>query len=559
MPTKPLYRRTNSQTADGSDPSRALPRHGIGSDNSVGVHNLDIVATQIVQAASGLQKDLQQNVALAKLKQYLDTLHSEAVSVINQHHAPQLLGRRRDACLSVGETHDSAIDMSYDEASFRPGKQTARRSPQDVQPSSWEKALDEFDGELNEMPTEEPAFSPKSAARLGSSRATSVSAPSPRPSTAGSASYGTGIAARMTDSPGQSYSSVPPARPAHQRHLGGGFYRTPVTELSHQARDNLSPCETRSNSRRDSIFGQLSHPIWENPRTEVPAPARPIMSSSITHWQQQQRHSDHHGHAGAPRRSSSKLSKTLRSLTFRRSSAETVDDKLGSGSAAVFGVPLAQSIKVAKGIASTRHASGGGSAHTTRDYPLCVLRCVYYIRDRGLEAPDIFGLDGDRLRVAQLRETFNSPETSYGKELDWSHFSVYDAADLILLFLSELPSPLISESVGKRWVSLSRQATVRGSLAVRLDQGIDFWEEALLGVHGPARTLFKLLLSLWGDIADAAEVNDMTAERLAGRVVLPLMHVTAHRHQTDFTLGLAFMIRKRSEYNLAAKAVGQKS
>lgn len=198
---------------------------------------------------------------------------------------------------------------------------------------------------------------------------------------------------------------------------------------------------------------------------------------------------------------------------------------------------------------------------TTREYPLCVLRCAYHIRDRGgLDSPHIFGLDGDLPRLARLREVFSSAATSYGKELDWSRFSVYDAANLILLFLSELPQPLIPESVGKRWVSLSRQATVCHGARLGLDQGLDFWEEALVGIHGPARVLFKLLLDLWGDVADAAEVNAMTAERLAGRVISPLMHApAAARRHTDFVLGLAFVIRRRSEHNLAWRGVARKS
>ncbi|KAK3335100.1 Rho GTPase activation protein, partial [Cercophora scortea] len=224
--------------------------------------------------------------------------------------------------------------------------------------------------------------------------------------------------------------------------------------------------------------------------------------------------------------------------------------------ATIFGSPLAKSMQLAKGIAGARHDGGGSS---TRDYPLSVLRCVYFIRDHGLTEPDVFGQDGDKPRLAHLKEIFSSPVTSYGKILDWSQFTVHEAADLVLLFLSELPQPLVAEPVAKRWVTLSRQATVSGSMAMRLDQGMDFWEEALSGVRGAARDLFKLLLNLWGEIADAAEENDMTAERLAGRVMRPLLHLSAARYDTDLMLGLAFLIRKRSEYNVKMGGGGRRS
>jgi hypothetical protein len=233
-----------------------------------------------------------------------------------------------------------------------------------------------------------------------------------------------------------------------------------------------------------------------------------------------------------------------------------VDDEPEPPVDAVFGVPLAKSIQIAKGVASTRHGTSGSSARATREYPLNVLRCVYHIRDCGLEVPHIFGLSGDQVRLAQLKDLFNSVTTNYGKDLDWSRFTVHEAADLILVFLSELPKPVIPESVGKRWISLSRQATIGGT---RLDQGLDFWEEAMTGIHGPARALFKLLMGLWGDIANAADANMMTAERLAGRVIRPLMHAAAARRETDFMLALAFLIRKRSEYNLAARGAPRES
>lgn len=296
------------------------------------------------------------------------------------------------------------------------------------------------------------------------------------------------------------------------------------------------------------MLGQVLYSVWENPRSDVPSPAaRPATSGCDMPSADR--------HDGLLRRSSSKLSSTFRHLSLRRPSRAHAD-RPEMATDAVFGVPLTQSIRLAKGVASTKHCGGGTSTRAAREYPLCVLRCVYHIRSCGLDAPDIFGVDGDRLRLGQLKEAFNSPETAYGKELDWSAFTVYDAASLILLFLSELPKPVISESVGKHWISLSRQATIRGA---RLDQGIDFWEEALMGIHGPRRCLFKLLLNLWGDIADAADVNGMTAERLAGWVVRPLMRASDARLHTDLLLGLAFLIRKRSEYTLATKGVPRKT
>lgn len=73
------------------------------------------------------------------------------------------------------------------------------------------------------------------------------------------------------------------------------------------------------------------------------------------------------------------------------------------------------------------------------------------------------------------------------------------------------------------------------------------------GLRGPSRSLFKLLLNLWADVATAQEENDMTAERLADVVLKPLIHVSSGQYKTDYMLSLSFLIRKRAEYTQLLK------
>ena len=355
-------------------------------------------------------------------------------------------------------------------------------------------------------------------------------------------------------------------------------YSTPGSDISGPSDRQLDSSEKK---RPDSEtigqpfnLAQLSG--WENPRAQVPVPdmTRPSTSSSSMTSQS--------AVTGPARRSSSRLSTALKGLRLgRRSSSRARDEgepqrpeppHLESqpqsepayleAPRVVFGVALTESMQVAKGIGQDGYGSTGSpkaKANNTRGYPLSVLRCVYFIQERGIQTPHIFGQDADHILLANLKEIFSSPDTGYGKILDWDHFTVHEAANLILQFLAELPTPLVPPAAAKRWVSLSRQATISGSMALRLDQGIDFWEEAFLGIHGPSRALIRLLLNLWGVIADMAEFNDMTAERLAGRIMRPLLHLPPARFDTDLMLGLAFMIRKRSEYQLKARGAGRRS
>lgn len=272
--------------------------------------------------------------------------------------------------------------------------------------------------------------------------------------------------------------------------------------------------------------------------------------------------------AASIRSNSSRISSMFRRVSLWRprsteDSAQVAEDAEPDD---IFGVSLKKTMQMAASVVKTHH--DGAKASSRRQFPRCVLACVNMIRDRhGVYAPNIFGGDTGMplsgsggpgmLRVAALREQFSTPP-AYGADVDWAGHDVHDAAELLMLFLQQLPRPLVTETVAKRWIVMSKQATLPGSMGLRLDECIDFWDEALLGVRGAARDLFKLLLNLWGDVADAADVNDMTAERLAARLLNPLMHLPAGKYTTDYMLGLAFLIRKRSEYNAVLRG-GRKS
>lgn len=281
--------------------------------------------------------------------------------------------------------------------------------------------------------------------------------------------------------------------------------------------------------------------------------------------------------AASIRSNSSRISSMFRRVSIWRPRSEAssaVQEEEDLEPDDIFGVSLKKSMQIASATVKTHHDGGksgksSSSSSSRREFPRCIFMCVSYIQDnRGAHAPNIFGgdmgmpLSGSggpgMLRVAALKESF-STVPYYGEgNIDWSHHSVYDAAELIILFLQQLPRPLVTETVAKRWIVMSKQATLPGSMGLRLDECIDFWDEALLGIRGPARSLFKLLLNLWGDVADAADLNDMTAERLASRLLNPLMHLPGGKYTTDYMLGLAFLIRKRSEYSAMLRG-GKKS
>jgi hypothetical protein len=54
----------------------------------------------------------------------------------------------------------------------------------------------------------------------------------------------------------------------------------------------------------------------------------------------------------------------------------------------------------------------------------------------------IFRLNGSAKRIKDLQEVFDSPER-YGKGLDWSGYTVHDAANVLRRYLNQLPEPIV--------------------------------------------------------------------------------------------------------------------
>jgi hypothetical protein len=131
------------------------------------------VAAQITDAASNLAKNLQQSVALARLGQYLDILRAEAAAA-GGHVESQSNARCRGGLSSIGGPPDSAIDVGCDEIDdivdfvFPATKPTTPGPSTNIPTASWEADMDEFEGELNEMPSQTPSIPPRSTSRLSS-------------------------------------------------------------------------------------------------------------------------------------------------------------------------------------------------------------------------------------------------------------------------------------------------------------------------------------------------------------------------------------------------------
>jgi hypothetical protein len=461
----------------------------------------DTVA-EIGRLSTRLQGDVQKSAAL---RSYLDALqaHADEVSGNPENDAN---ASRAGSSSSISDAPDSAIEINDDLFFQDPVSKTTITTPLDE--------VDELLDELKEMPAS-PPVPPRNVRRSmsinkGSFHVPTVKVDTARPTTAHS-----------------DFQLVPNARD----------YQF-ITKITAGPPPDYEPAPVKRGLLSRMFSTRKRSNASSNPPISSAASMQTIASRPSTASVASDKIPD------IPRRPSvtRRLSSSLKGFPMFKVEEED-EFAIDSEPNAIFGVSLAKSIQVAHGSARTRHTEGGKSH---RDFPLCIYKCTQFIgKMDGAKAPEIFGEAGDAHRLAALRTLFSSGPT-YGDDIDWDWFTVYEAADLILIYLSELPKPLITESVAKRWISLSRQATITSGS--RTDQCIDFWEEAMLGVRGPARNLLKLLLNLWADVAEAADENGMTAERLAARILKPLMHTDGKTYTTDHMLSLAFLIRKRCEY-----------
>ena len=60
----------------------------------------------------------------------------------------------------------------------------------------------------------------------------------------------------------------------------------------------------------------------------------------------------------------------------------------------------------------------------------------------GVNVENLFCISGSPLRLQNLQDSFNKPP-KYGEYLDWSGYTVHDAASILLRFLNRLPEPVI--------------------------------------------------------------------------------------------------------------------
>jgi hypothetical protein len=207
----------------------------------------------------------------------------------------------------------------------------------------------------------------------------------------------------------------------------------------------------------------------------------------------------------------------------------------------IFGVPLQTSVRYANVAISLSDANG--QSYIYGYVPIVVAKCGVFLKEKGslsqlpfwgilytdhddaaTDVEGIFRLSGSEKRIKELRNTFNSPDR-YGKGLDWTGYTVHDAANILRRYFNQLPEPIIplefydqfrdplrhhqSEAVGP----MDGQSPSVGDFD--LDIVIKKYQQLITQLPPLNRQLLLYILDLLAVFASKSDLNKMTTPNLA--------------------------------------------
>ena len=136
----------------------------------------------------------------------------------------------------------------------------------------------------------------------------------------------------------------------------------------------------------------------------------------------------------------------------------------------------------------------------------------------------IFRLNGAAKRIKELQNIFDSPDR-YGKGLDWTGYTVHDAANILRRYLTHLPQPIVPLEFYERFRDplRSHQAQAVGDMEAQAQDTGDFDQTAAIQTYQrlitelPAlnRQLLLYILDLLAVFASKSEQNRMTSPNLS--------------------------------------------
>jgi hypothetical protein len=106
----------------------------------------------------------------------------------------------------------------------------------------------------------------------------------------------------------------------------------------------------------------------------------------------------------------------------------------------IFGVPLEDSVKYASAAINIRDKNNQSAVGKI---PILVANCAKFLKRDATKTEGIFRVSGSARRIKELQAILTDPKQNFGKDLDWTPYTVHDAANILRRYLNHLPEPII--------------------------------------------------------------------------------------------------------------------
>ncbi|CEL04659.1 Putative Rho-GTPase-activating protein 5 [Aspergillus calidoustus] len=186
----------------------------------------------------------------------------------------------------------------------------------------------------------------------------------------------------------------------------------------------------------------------------------------------------------------------------------------------IFGVPLKVSIKYANVAISLTNDNGESFIYGY--VPIVVAKCGVFLKEKATDVEGIFRLNGSAKRIKDLQEVFDSPER-YGKGLDWTGYTVHDAANVLRRYLNQLPEPIVPLEFYERFREPLRKFQARAqengsppeSQADEHSSAVAAYQQLIRELPPLNKQLLLYILDLLAVFASKSDQNRMNSANLS--------------------------------------------
>lgn len=144
----------------------------------------------------------------------------------------------------------------------------------------------------------------------------------------------------------------------------------------------------------------------------------------------------------------------------------------------------------------------------------------------------IFRLSGSARRIKELQEIFDSPER-YGKGLDWSGYTVHDAANILRRYLNQLPEPIVPLEFYERFREPLRNYDSSKSDGFDHEEAVAKFQQLIRELPPLNKQLLLYILDLLAVFASKSEKNRMTSANLSAIFQPGLLSHPSHDMSPD--------------------------